>query len=202
MNQIEPSKSLLLGGLIRQRRKKLSLTMQDLATTAGVSVGYVSQIERDMAMPSLGTLAQIADALSVEVEYFVKSQKPTDAISWAEGRQQFFMGGSSVRYEAVTNQYPGSEISSFIFNVPAGYASEIVSHEGEEIIFVLEGMIHQVLDGQTFEMRSGDCLHFDGATPHSWSNPTDHEARVLWTGKLKVLNKDNKHHLSHLTNSS
>jgi len=204
MNQIEPSKSksLLLGGLIRQRRKKLSMTMQDLATTAGVSVGYVSQIERDMAMPSLGTLAQIADALSVEVEYFVKSQKPTDAISWAEGRQQFFMGGSSVRYEAVTNQYPGSEISSFIFNVPAGYASEIVSHEGEEIIFVLEGMIHQVLDGQTFEMRSGDCLHFDGATPHSWSNPTDHEARVLWTGKLKVLNKDNKHHLSHLTNSS
>ena len=204
MNQIEPSKSksLLLGGLIRQRRKKLSMTMQDLATTAGVSVGYVSQIERDMAMPSLGTLAQIADALSVEVEYFVKSQKPTDAISWAEGRQQFFMGGSSVRYEAVTNQYPGSEISSFIFNVPAGYASETVSHEGEEIIFVLEGMIHQVLDGQTFEMRSGDCLHFDGATPHSWSNPTDHEARVLWTGKLKVLNKDNKHHLSHLTNSS
>ena len=204
MNQIGPSKSKspLLGGLIRQRRKKLSMTMQDLATTAGVSVGYVSQIDRDMAVPSLGTLAQIADALSVEVEYFVKSQKPTDAISWAEGRQQFFMGGSSVRYEAVTNQYPSSEISSFILNVPAGYASETVSHEGEKIIFVLEGMIHQVLDGQTFEMRSGDCLHFDGATPHSWSNPTDHEARVLWTSKLKVLNKDNKHHLSHLTNSS
>lgn len=204
MNQIKPSKlkSPLLGGLVRQRRKKLSMTMQDLATTAGVSVGYVSQIERDMAVPSLGTLAQIADALSVEIEYFVKSQKPTDAISWAEGRQQFFMGGSSVRYEAVTNQYPGSEISSFILNVPAGYASETVSHEGEEIIFVLEGVIHQVLDGQTFEMRSGDCLHFNGATPHSWTNPTDHEARVLWTGKLKVLNKDNKNHLSHLTNSS
>ena len=204
MNQIKPSKlkSPLLGGLVRQRRKKLSMTMQDLATTAGVSVGYVSQIERDMAVPSRGTVAQIADALSVEIEYFVKSQKPTDAISWAEGRQQFFMGGSSVRYEAVTNQYPSSEISSFILNVPAGYASETVSHEGEEIIFVLEGMIHQVLDGQTFEMRSGDCLHFDGATPHSWSNPTDHEARVLWTSKLKVLNKDNKHHLSHLTNSS
>ena len=204
MNQIKPSKlkSPLLGGLVRQRRKKLSMTMQDLATTAGVSVGYVSQIERDMAVPSLGTLAQIADALSVEIEYFVKSQKPTDAISWAEGRQQFFMGGSSVRYEAVTNQYPGSEISSFILNVPAGYASETVSHEGEEIIFVLEGVIHQVLDGQTFEMRSGDCLHFNGATPHSWTNPTDHEARVLWTGKLKVLNKDNKNHLSHLTNTS
>lgn len=204
MNQIKPSKlkSPLLGGLVRQRRKKLSMTMQDLATTAGVSVGYVSQIERDMAVPSLGTLAQIADALSVEIEYFVKAQKPTDAISWAEGRQQFFMGGSSVRYEAVTNQYPGSEISSFILNVPAGYASETVSHEGEEIIFVLEGVIHQVLDGQTFEMRSGDCLHFNGATPHSWTNPTDHEARVLWTGKLKVLNKDNKNHLSHLTNSS
>ena len=204
MNQIKPSKlkSPLLGGLVRQRRKKLSMTMQDLATTVGVSVGYVSQIERDMAVPSLGTLAQIADALSVEIEYFVKSQKPTDAISWAEGRQQFFMGGSSVRYEAVTNQYPGSEISSFILNVPAGYASETVSHEGEEIIFVLEGVIHQVLDGQTFEMQSGDCLHFNGATPHSWTNPTDHEARVLWTGKLKVLNKDNKHHLSHLTNSS
>jgi transcriptional regulator with XRE-family HTH domain len=196
------NRSPLLGSLIRQRRKKLSMTMQGLADTAGVSVGYVSQIERDMAVPTLGTLAQIADALGVEIEYFIKSQKPTDAISWAEGRQQFFMDGSSVRYEAVTNQYPGSELASYILNVPPGYSSETVSHEGEEIIFVLEGMIHQFLDGQKFEMQAGDCLHFNGISPHSWTNPTDTEARVLWTGKLKVLKKENRHHLSHLSNST
>jgi len=52
----------LVGPLIRARRRQLHMTLQTLADAAGISVGYVSQVERDLATPSLGTLALIARA--------------------------------------------------------------------------------------------------------------------------------------------
>ncbi|MGR3762204.1 helix-turn-helix domain-containing protein (plasmid) [Roseobacteraceae bacterium NS-SX3] len=178
-----------LGGLIRKRRKQMGLTLQALCDTAGLSVGYLSQVERDHATPTLGTLAQIAAALEVGLEYFISTPKPADAVTRAGGRMKFSIAGSSVTYESLGADFPGSELSSYILHVPPGYASEEVSHEGEEIIYVLAGEIEQMLDGQSFRLRTGDSLHYSGLAPHSWSNPSAEPARLLWTGTLSVLHR-------------
>lgn len=178
-----------LGPLIRKRRKQLGLTLQALCDRAGVSVGYLSQVERDNATPSLGTLAQIAAALDVTLEYFIAAPGPTDSLTRAETRPQFALNGSSIGYENLATDFPGAELSSYILHVPAGYASEVVSHEGEEIIYILDGEIEQTLDGQVIRMKAGDSLHYSGLRPHSWTNPTDKPVRILWTGTLAVLNR-------------
>ena len=186
----DKSISLQLGALVHKRRRQMGLTLQKLGDAAGVSVGYVSQIERGLAVPTLGTLAQIADGLDVAIEYFIKTPKPTDAISRAETRERFSVAGSSITYETLGCDYPGSEMSSYIMHVPAGYQSETVSHEGEEIIFILDGQIEQTLDGQNFTMTAGDSLHYSGTLPHSWANKTDKTARIHWTGTLSVFAKN------------
>lgn len=178
-----------LGAKIRKRRKKQNLTLQALCDASGVSVGYLSQVERDNATPSLGTLAQIADALGVRLEYFIASHKPTDGLTRADHRPRFSLANSSLTYEALATDFAGSELSSYLLHVPVGYVSEAVSHEGEEIIYVLEGEIEQTLGEQVFRMKTGDCLHYSGATPHTWSNPSDKPARILWTGTLTVLSR-------------
>lgn len=178
-----------LGALIRKRRKQLNLTLQALCDDAGVSVGYLSQVERGHATPSLGTLAQIVQALDAELDYFIAKPKPATALSRAGARPRFSLDGSSMVYEPVGAEFPGAELSSYILHVPPGYASETVSHEGEEIVFLLDGEITQVLDGQSFVLQGGDSLHYSGATPHSWSNTTDTTARILWTGTLAVLQR-------------
>ncbi|NVK07277.1 MAG: helix-turn-helix transcriptional regulator [Marivivens sp.] len=185
--QSEKSSQPILGALVRKRRKQLGLTLQGLSDATGVSTGYVSQIERDLALPSLGTLAQLAAGLDVGLEFFIKSHKPKDAITRADTRARFSISGSSISYEALSNDYPGSEMSSYIMHVPAGYESELVSHEGEEIIYILEGEIEQTLDGQVFTMRTGDSLHYSGELSHSWVNKSGSPARILWTGTLSVL---------------
>lgn len=176
-----------LGPTVRKRRKQMKLTLQALCDKSGVSVGYLSQVERDNATPSLGTLAQIADALDVGLEYFIAAPKPSDGLTRAGHRPYFSLTNSSLTYESLATDFSGSELSSYLLHVPPGYVSETVSHEGEEIIFVLEGEIEQTLDGQTYRMKTGDCLHYSGQTPHAWSNPTDKTARLLWTGTLTVL---------------
>src|SRR5207245_880760 len=85
-----------VGALIRARRRQLHLTLQALADAAGISVGYVSQVERDLATPSLGTLAQIARSLDVGVDYFISTPDIDSALSRAGERQSFSVHGSSV----------------------------------------------------------------------------------------------------------
>lgn len=195
MARPKPKTDPNLGALIRKRRKQLNLTLQALCDDAGLSVGYLSQVERGHATPSLGTLAQIAQGLDTELDYFIAKPKPASSLSRAGARPRFSLNGSSMVYESVGAEFPGAELSSYILHVPPGYASETVSHEGEEIIFLLDGEITQMLDGESFVLQRGDSLHYSGSTPHSWSNTTDTTARILWTGTLAVLQRKGAVHL-------
>ncbi|SFV35061.1 Helix-turn-helix [Devosia crocina] len=176
-----------VGALIRARRRQQQLTLMELGAAAAVSVGYLSQVERDHATPSLGTLAQIAKALGVSIDYFVAAPASHNALTRAGDRSRFSIDGSSIVYERLGADFPGSQLSSFIMTVPPGYKSEIVAHEGEEILYVLEGSITQRLDGEEMIMSAGDSLHFRGNRPHSWSNHTDEPARLLWSGTLALF---------------
>jgi len=176
-----------IGALIRARRRQQHMTLMELGEAAEVSVGYLSQVERDHATPSLGTLAQIARALGVSIDYFVATPAPHNALTRAGERNRFSIDGSSIIYERLGADFPGNQLSSFVMVVPPGYRSETVAHEGEEILYVLDGAITQRLDGEEMVMNAGDSLHFRGNRPHSWSNHTDQPARLLWTGTLALF---------------
>ncbi len=181
-----------VGALIRARRRQQHMTLESLGKAADVSVGYLSQVERDHATPSLGTLAGIARALGVGIDYFVSAPTAQTALTRADERNRFSLDGSSIVYERLGTEFPGNQLSSFIMTVPPGYRSETVAHEGEEILYVLEGAITQRLDGEEMLMNAGDSLHFRGNRPHSWSNHTDQPARLLWTGTLTLFRSSAK----------
>src|SRR5262245_47490537 len=134
------------------------MTLQELCTAAGISVGYLSQVERDHATPSLGTLAQIARSLDVGVDYFIATPSMEDGLTRAAERNRFSVDGSSIIYERIAADFAGNVLSSFILEVPPSYASETVAHEGGEIIFVLEGSIVHRLDDEEMCLSPGVCL--------------------------------------------
>lgn len=181
-----------VGALIRARRRQQHMTLEALGKSAEVSVGYLSQVERDHATPSLGTLASIARALGVGIDYFVSAPTAQAALTRSGQRNRFSLDGSSIIYERLGTDFPGNLLSSFVMTVPPGYSSETVAHEGEEILYVLEGSITQRLDGDEMVMSAGDSLHFRGNRPHSWSNHTDQPARLLWTGTLTLFRSSAK----------
>jgi transcriptional regulator with XRE-family HTH domain len=162
----------------------MGLTLQELGGKSGVSVGYLSQVERDNAVPTLGTLAGIAAALDVAIDHFIAAPRQADSVTRAGERAAFGVSDTSITYEQIGAEFPGHELTSFIAHVPPGYRSETVQHAGEELLFVLEGEILQVVSGEEFLLRAGDSMHYLGQHPHSWSNPGQRPARVLWTGKM------------------
>lgn len=177
----------MIGALVRARRKQLHLTLQQLGQKAGVSYSYLSQVERGNATPTLGTLAQVAQALGVGVDYFIATPGPADKMTRARDRMRFAINGSSIEYERLGAEFPGNQLSAFLIHVPAGYRSETVRHEGEEMIYVLDGAITQIVDGESFHLSSGDSIHYRGTSPHSYANQGDRPARLLWSGTLTLF---------------
>ncbi|MEI2298340.1 helix-turn-helix domain-containing protein [Ensifer sp. MJa1] len=176
-----------VGALVRARRRQMHMTLQTLSDAAGVSVGYLSQIERDLAMPSLGTLAQIAQGLGAELNHFILAPAIDTGLSRAEGRMVFSVGGSPVSYERIGADFAGNQLSSFVITIPPGHRSEVFSHEGEELVYMLEGEILFGLDGDDTMLSAGDGLHFRGIQPHYWWNRTDRPVRLIWTGTLPLF---------------
>lgn len=189
----------VLGPLIRKCRKQQGMTLQELAGRASISAGYLSQVERDLATPSLGSLAQIAGGLGLGLDTFVSATSPRDSLTRATTRPRFSLGNATIAYETLGVSLPGGELSSYVMHVPPGYRSELVSHEGEEMIFILEGEIVQTLGDQTFAMRQGDSLHYMGTTPHAWANVSDRPARILYTGTSALLRGSDQKPLPEMT---
>lgn len=174
--------SMSCGERIRRLRLRQALTLQVLAEKAGISVGFLSQVERDRATPSLGTLAAIAGALGENVDYFISTPTPSEAVTRADRRERFAVGKDSLSYEMLSANVPGGIMTSLIIHVPPKFQSEKASYKGEELVLVLEGRINLRLEETQLELTTGDSLHFMGETPHSFENPDDTPLRLMWTG--------------------
>lgn len=183
---------LAVGGLIREQRKRLNMTLTALGERAGVTAGYLSQVERLQSVPSLATLGKIAKALDVRIEHFIAVPTADNAVTRRENRPRFTIGETSITYEKLGFEHPANQLSSLILNVPPGFHSETVSHDGEEILYVLEGKLEQKIGDEQFVLHQGDSLHFRSGIPHSWANPFEEPARLVWTGTMTLFGDPRK----------
>ena len=183
--------TLRIGPPMRASRQKAGMTLQDVAHLAGVSIGYLSLIERDQATPTLTTLDRIAKALGVGLERFVVRPQPVECVTRAAERQRFHVGSDLLGYERVSAQFPGSDLSSYVLTIAPGYHSETVDHAGEEHVYVLSGDLEVRLDGKLLSLAAGDSVHYPSTQPHAWSNPHEAVAQVLWTGTHDIFTPRN-----------
>lgn len=186
------AESIKIGALIRARRHALHMTLQTLGQGAGVSVGYLSQVERDNASPSLSTLAAIAAALDVGVDYFIGAPDTHEALTRGRDRVPLLVGDPLIAYERLHAEFPGSALSAFLITIAPGYRSEATSHEGEEIIYVLEGELTLRIGEDTLKVGPEDSLHFRGNRSHFWANEGAVPVRLVWSGNLTMFRSSDR----------
>lgn len=181
MKKDKPTQKVTIGAAVRHRRKQLGFTLKELADAAGLSVGFISQIERNLTAPSLSSLASIAQALNVDSSYFIEVPKPSELVHRKNGRLFFSLEDSPVQYCRLNKDLPGSQLSTVLVKSPPGFVSERISHEGEEQIYLLEGEGYVILNDERFAMEAGDCIHYLSETPHQFGSSDDSNASFcLW----------------------
>lgn len=187
----EPAgESIPLGRRLRDRRQALGLTLKEVADGAGLSVGFISQIEREITTPSLSSLASVAHVLGTDVGAFLSQPRGGTPATRHDKRPVYSVGGNALSYERLSASFPGYVLRSVIIHEPPGHRSEPISHEGEEIFFILDGAITVEVEGERTVLAAGDSLHFPSKRTHSTWNHTTRPATILHTCTMDVFGDD------------
>jgi len=177
---------LSIGPMIRSLRRQKALTLQEVCDRSNLSVGFLSQVERGHAAPSLSSLHNIAAALGVSIGYFIATPESGRAVHRASDRHFFSVDGSPLKYCKLSSDFPGQELNITYVRVPLGYMSEMVSHDGEETMYVLDGGISVVVGEERYTLGRGDSIHFKSTIKHQWGNAVERETTLLAVCTLPV----------------
>lgn len=175
-----------VGERLRLARLAKGLLIRELARKVGCSVSLISKYENDKALPSLATLHKMATVLDTNISALFEPHDAASGIVFrAKDRQAIAMdakkAGGRIHLEPLMPHHRDRVLQSMIYVVPAGAGNpEPVQHEGEEIGYVLEGMLELTVDRRTFLLEAGDAFTFRSHLDHSFRNPGQVTSRVLW----------------------
>jgi len=171
---------------IKEARQKQHLSLGDLAQKTGFAKSYLSQIENLKREPTIGTLTKIAYALGVDVFYLISGQHPVEeeqliTIVKPRERKKVIRPASSqgYTYESITYKKRDRLMDAYIVNVGVKFPGGLVAHEGQELVFVLEGKQEFVYNGKSHLLEKGDCCYFDSGKTHHARSIGNKPSKVL-----------------------
>lgn len=183
--QEEPDE-LGVGQRLRDLRRAQGKRLKDVAAAAKCSESMLSKIENGVASPSINTLHRITRALSTSIgELFSRPDAGAPFVLRAGRRPEVarhpYRSGDGITMELLTPFEIGGLLQAQLHTVEPGGASDgKISHEGEEVGYVIEGTLEITVDDTRAVLGPGDSFFFSSQRPHGFRNAGDTEVRVVW----------------------
>lgn len=173
-----------IGEEIRGLRKAQRLTLKQLASGAGISVGYLSEIERNLTRLPIGVLKSICDVFGIHMNWFFRAGKvgpaeERDIVVRAANRSRLSFTGLGITEELLSPNLTG-QLEMLISTIAPGADSDVYSHDGSEAGLVLEGILDLWVDDVHLPLETGDSFAFSSTQQHRCANPGKQPTRVLW----------------------
>jgi DNA-binding transcriptional MerR regulator/mannose-6-phosphate isomerase-like protein (cupin superfamily) len=167
-----------LGSRLRQLRTKRGLSLAEVASAAGISVGFLSAIERSQMSASVGTLRRLARYYRTNIlDFFDPAESNPRLVHPA--KRKVLEAGPGVHMELLA--WGNTVMEPHLFRIkPHAGSGESYAHEGEEFLFVLRGELKIALADEEYHLKRGDSFYFESSTPHRWVNPGTRETWLLW----------------------
>lgn len=175
-----------IGFSVRGHRRDKGMTLQQLSDATGLSIGYLSNLERNANSPTLVNIQKICEALGISFYKLLERNKEADIIIRRNEREQLISEENNMSLENIDF---GLENESFIYmtiepNSPGDGLSW--EHEYHEVGTVIKGHLTLELDNQTFELDEGDTIIIKANTRHCYYNKTDISCVSYWTRCKRV----------------
>lgn len=176
-----------LGQRVKWLRSARDLTLRRVSERSGLSISMLSKIENGQLSPTYGKIFHLARGLGVDVaDLFANTERPSPM-----ARRSITRTGQGRIYETETRVYEmlctdivGKKITPFRATIKADVSHDLLqymSHEGEEVIFVLSGKIE--LWTEFYEktiLEAGDCAYYDSTMGHMCTAHGLEDAEVFW----------------------
>ena len=162
-----------IGQRVRKLREEKGLSLEELSRLTGFDVPFLSSIEKDEAQPQLGTVIKLSKALDSAFGRLVsgvgdklysitrKNERRTISRSTSHGgKKQLYI------YKSLAPEVKGRHMEALVVQLEEDPEKEISVHEGEEFIFVLDGVVELGIGEDTFALEPGDSAYYLSTTPH------------------------------------
>lgn len=162
----------LIPNRIRQIRKSMDLTLEELAEKIKMTKAYVSKLERSKKAPPISTLFKIARALKVDLNYLITGvmNSTNSKISFVPKEEQISVinrrTGYGYVYYALAYRKSNKTMEPFLITVPDIPEPVPFSHNGEEFNYLIKGKARFFIGGTFYDMKEGDSIYFDSSLPH------------------------------------
>lgn len=171
-----------IGRRIRNLRHIKGLTLKDLAERTLCSESMISKVENGKAQLSLTLLHRIVHSLDITITaLFSESRADHGVVTRAKDRSTFRIDANGSRLERLIPANLGHLLEGNLHILePGGGSDGVLTHEGEEVGYVLSGVFELTVSGVQYLLHSGDSFVYRSEEPHSYRNPGKQTTRVLW----------------------
>ncbi len=178
-----------VGEKITSIRQQKSITIDELAERCGFTTLMMANIEENEAIPSLGHLIKVARALGVRLGTFLDDMDQLGPVVTRNGEikkgTSFSNKASSTRlnldFFPLASDKSGRHMEPFIVDINPSSSSDFVqsSHEGEEFIYVLNGVIEIRYGKDIYTLSVGDSIYYDSVVDHNVHSADESPAKIL-----------------------
>lgn len=160
-----------IGKRIKSLRAEKRITLEQLAEQTGFTKGYLSKVEKSEKAPPVSTLGNIARAFGVTISSLLGEESPRNSLCLVRRGERPLIARDGTAfgysYEAMAHSYPNKIMEPFILTLPLGRKKKsFYQHEGEEILFVIQGKMKFIHGNKEYIVNKGDCVYFDSSIPH------------------------------------
>ncbi|HPB36599.1 MAG TPA: cupin domain-containing protein [Syntrophorhabdus sp.] len=169
-----------VGERIKMLRQAKALTQEELATRAGLTKGFISQVERNLTSLSVESLIGILDALDEKPSRFFDGAFDEKIVFKLEDRVEMEIDDVN-KFQILIPAAQNRLMDPALMELSVGEKTPIEEpHEGEEFGLVLGGSIDLILGGKVFKLKKGECFYFKANKKHHIENRRKNRALVLW----------------------
>ncbi|MGI6217831.1 MAG: helix-turn-helix domain-containing protein [Coriobacteriales bacterium] len=157
-----------LGPRIKALRKESGLTLTALADKTGLSVGFLSNLERDETSPTIANLHKICDALGATLNDILDSGEPEGKVTVvraSERKTLFEQADGMLSYSAVTTG--DTEVGATAMTLKSESWVLFSPHDHDELGIIASGSMELDVDGQKVILEQGDSIYIKSGTMHS-----------------------------------
>ncbi len=179
------NKNIDIGSKIKKYRKDRKYTLKMLSEQTGLSIGFLSQLERGMTTIAIDSLANVARVLGVELSDFFESESKvgSDPIAHSYSLPMTQVTREIIQFTLSKDVKHSQMLSRMFYLLPFSDEPESepepYRHEGEEFIFVLEGILSLELEDRHYSLYPGDAIQYSSKVRHNWKNQTSKIVKFL-----------------------
>lgn len=181
----------IIGAKIKNIRESKQLSIEEVAERSGLGIEQIERIEGNLDFPSLAPLIKIARVLGVRLGTFLddqaelgpvvcrKKDSEADGIGFTNNATQ---GHKHMDYHSLSQDKSGRHMEPFLIEIAPSEEGEdfiLSTHEGEEFIYVLSGVVEINYGKNTYILEEGDSIYYDSIVAHHVHAAADNKVRIL-----------------------